>query len=83
MFQEVAAVIFAEPTVAVYVYVLKVLVAPFSPEYLQLPSLLGRDIIDRWRMICDKTRGELSFEIVTADMTVPIPAPPAARAAGP
>ena len=33
----------------------------------RLPSLLGRDIIDRWRMVYDRTDGVLEFTVQSAD----------------
>ncbi|MDE0214734.1 MAG: hypothetical protein OXL37_04590 [Chloroflexota bacterium] len=34
----------------------------------RLPSLLGRDIIDRWRMVYDRTEGILEFTVRSADV---------------
>lgn len=36
----------------------------------RLPSLLGRDIIDRWRMVYDRTDGVLEFTVRSADSEV-------------
>lgn len=36
----------------------------------EVPSLLGRDVIDNWRVIYDKTNMELSADIVFADTTI-------------
>ncbi len=33
----------------------------------EIPSLLGRDIIDRWRMVYDRTDGILEFTVRSAD----------------
>ena len=33
----------------------------------RLPSLLGRDIIDRWRMVYDRTESVLEFTVRSAD----------------
>ena len=33
----------------------------------RLPSLLGRDIIDRWRMVYDRVEGVLEFTVRSAD----------------
>ena len=33
----------------------------------RLPSLLGRDIIDRWRMVYDRAEGVLEFTVRSAD----------------
>ena len=33
----------------------------------EIPSLLGRDIIDRWRMVYDRTDDLLEFTVRSAD----------------
>ena len=35
---------------------------------MQIPSLLGRDIIDKWRVTYDKSRSELIAEVVASDL---------------
>ena len=34
---------------------------------MTIPSLLGRDIIDRWRVIYDKSASELQAEVISSD----------------
>ena len=51
---------------------------PQDPE-LAIPSLLGRDVLDHWRMVYDPGLGRLSLEPRRADRTVPL-LPPAADA---
>jgi len=34
-----------------------------------IPSLLGRDILDRWRMVHDPTKNKLTFTVRSADLT--------------
>ena len=41
-----------------------------QPDTLDLPSLLGRDILDRWRMVYDPEMGLLEFEVRSADLTI-------------
>ena len=36
-------------------------------EARRLPSLLGRDILDRWEMTYCPTAGRLAFEVLSAD----------------
>ena len=36
----------------------------------RLPSLLGRDIIDSWRMVYDRTDGILEFTVKSADVVL-------------
>ena len=50
---------------------------PEAPEVLRLPSVLGRNIIDQWRVIYDKSCSELSAEVLSVDIQVPAkPVPP-------
>ncbi len=35
-----------------------------------LPSVLGRDVLQRWRMVYDHQEGELSFTVRQADRTM-------------
>ena len=46
-----------------------------APQTSQaLPSVLGRDVLQRWRMVYDHQLGELSFTVRQADRTVSRPA---------
>ena len=38
----------------------------------ELPSLLGRDILNCWRMFYAPSDGQLEFEVSIADATIPI-----------
>lgn len=42
-------------------------IAPVTKYNQGLPSLLGMDIIQHWRMVCDVQNEELSFEVHHAD----------------
>ena len=52
-------------------YVVDVLIAKPAADPThsmnRLPSLLGRDIIDRWRMVYDRADGLLEFTVRSAD----------------
>jgi len=71
-FQEKAAVIFAEPNRALYVYLIDLLISSPTPDIMALPSLLGRDILNRWRMTYNPSRAALSFQVLDADYTIPL-----------
>lgn len=43
------------------------IIAP-SEDISNIPSLLGRDIINRWRITYDKSQLELTGEVVSCDM---------------
>jgi len=53
-----------------HLYRLRVLVAPPTMDLVELPSLLGRDVLNRWHMSYRPTEGRLTFDIVTADEEV-------------
>ena len=72
-FVEPALLVFSEPKRFLYVYMIPLAISPASPDIMDLPSLLGRDILDQWRMIYDPAKKRLTFHVVSADVTVPIP----------
>ena len=72
-FVETAIVIFSEPKRFLYVYYIDLLIAPYDSGVLDLSSLLGRNILDRWRMIYDPVRKRLAFNVLSADSTITIP----------
>ena len=43
---------------------------PCGANIYTLPSLLGRDVIDRWRMVYDPQTPLLEFSIRSADLTM-------------
>jgi predicted aspartyl protease len=55
-----------------YLYRIPIAVLSGDAEYALLPSLLGRDILNRWDMSYRPSRGRLSFDIVSADETLRI-----------
>lgn len=71
-FVEPALVIFSEPKRFLYVYHINLSIAPHLPDLMELPSLLGRDILDQWRMIYNPSKKRLTFEVISADVTIPL-----------
>lgn len=67
-FEERALVTFAD-TRSVYTYNVKVDFVSPNPDLEKTPSLLGRDILERWRMVYDPSRKTLSFKVNSADLT--------------
>ena len=68
--QEDARIVFADSNVrAVYVYDMpvRILLPSGNPSEMRLPSLLGRDIINRWRVVYDQSVPELSAEVLASD----------------
>lgn len=69
---ESAVLAFSEAKRGVYVYMIDLLISTPSPEIMDLPSLLGRDILHRWRMSYNFTRKSLLFEVLSADVVLPL-----------
>ena len=64
---------FTDPGKFIYVYHLDALdIAAPDPEIEEMPSLLGREILDRWRMTYDPSRKTLSFLVRSADLVLPV-----------
>lgn len=66
-FSEPAALAFRDSDGGTYVHRLNISTMPPSTIMGDIPSLLGRDILNRWRMVYDPSIDELSFEVHTAD----------------
>ena len=52
---------------ALYGYEIELRLCKPSEELMTIPSLLGRDIIDRWRVTYDKSARELLAEVLSCD----------------
>ena len=52
---------------ALYGYEIELRVCKPSQDLMTIPSLLGRDIIDRWRVTHDKSVLELLAEVISSD----------------
>ena len=52
---------------ALYGYEIELRVCKPSQDLMTIPSLLGRDIIDRWRVTYDKSAWELLAEVISSD----------------
>ncbi len=50
-----------------FAYQMEVGIIDDSHQARELPSLLGRDILDRWRMTYCPVDNLLSFEVLSAD----------------
>ena len=68
---EPALVVFANND-ELYIYSIEISISTPAPEIMRLPSLLGRDVIDRWRVLYDKPNTTLTAEIITADTRLPL-----------
>jgi hypothetical protein len=73
-FSEEAVLVFTEPGVAVHFYQVEVLISPLSPELSGVPSLLGRDILNNWKMVDapNQDTDQLTFEVVRSTLSIEI-----------
>lgn len=60
-----------DPDWGTYLYELQVQVLPDNPDLADVPSLLGRDILYRWRMNWDPPAEALTFAPFSADESLP------------
>ena len=65
-----ALIYFTEDNGRVRLYRIDVTIMPDLPELHGLPSLLGQDILSRWRTVHDPTRGRLQATALSADRTL-------------
>ena len=71
--KERAIVAFGEQGPVIHGYDLSItIISPDAekPGLNRLPSLLGRDILNRWTMLYSPTTDSLTFEVDTADVTI-------------
>ena len=57
----IATIAFAIPGKTVYIYAVEIACAPDDQDYRRYPSLLGRDILDQWKMIYNPFQKTLEF----------------------
>jgi hypothetical protein len=72
---EPAVLIFSDPGRALYIYNISIAICPPAPDIMDLPSLLGRDILDRWRMTYSPSQDRVTFRVISADATIRVPPP--------
>ena len=70
-FSERCLVAFADRN-HVYVYERTLQIAPFDETLMRLPALLGRDIIDNWRLTYHPRRALLRASVGEADVVIPL-----------
>ena len=71
-YTEESIVLFSEPGKALYLYEVALEIVRPDDHIMDIPSLLGRDILNRWRMDYSPTTDELTCQIITADHTIPL-----------
>jgi hypothetical protein len=72
VFLEPAYLLFTEPSKRVYAYSIRLLISEPLANHVGVPSLLGRDVLDRWRMVYEPSQGKLIFTVKSADRTAKI-----------
>ena len=68
---ERAMVVFASEDGTLPVYLVRLSITPYSLKMEQLPSLLGADILRRWRIYWDPSQDRLDFEVISTDAILP------------
>jgi hypothetical protein len=71
IFEEAALLAFLDPPHSIHVYEFGLKIVADSPKIRDLPSLLGRDILHRWRMDYHPSEKVLDLHILTADRVLP------------
>jgi len=71
-FVEPAILVFAEPNRFLHVYTLDLTISPPDPDLRDMPSLLGRDVLDQWRITYNPTKQYLGCRVLSADITIPL-----------
>lgn len=66
-----AIVAFASDEGILPVYGIQLHITPYSRKYEKLPSMLGTDILHRWRMNWNPSKDLLEFEIISSDKILP------------
>ena len=72
-YKEDAIVVFSEQGLVIHGYDIALTVIKPDPKKTglnRLPSLLGRDILNRWTMRYSPTTNRLTFKVITSDVTI-------------
>jgi len=67
-----ATLLFSEPRVKMYGYDITLTIAQPKLELETCPSLLGRDILNNWRMVYDAPGNSLNVEVIRCDREHPL-----------
>ena len=71
-FTEEAVLAFSDHGKILYAYRITIQIPSVEPDILGIPSLLGRDVLDRWSMSYNPSKKRLQFRVVSADITLPV-----------
>ena len=70
---EPAIVTFEEAGRVLHVYEIDLAIVPYQRNLRRVPSLLGRNILDRWQMSYKPSNDRLVFKVISADHTIKVP----------
>lgn len=68
---ERAVIVFASEDGTLPAYRVRLSITQYSLEGEQLPSLVGTDILRRWRIFWDPSQDRLDFEVISTDAILP------------
>ena len=71
-YTERSIVLFNEPGKALHAYEIELEIVESNDELMGIPSLLGRDVLNRWQMNYSPTTDELTFQVLSSDRTIPL-----------
>ena len=71
-YTEQAVLVFNEPSRRLVGYFINLEITSPGPDIEDVPSLLGRDVLDRWRMNYDPGNSRLTFTVRSMDFSVPV-----------
>ena len=69
---ESAIVLFTIPKKRLFAYNIDLLIFPVAPDLQGMPSLLGRNILDSWRMTYSPLNGQLEFDVLASDIELSV-----------
>ena len=70
-FMEDALVTFADDQLGIATYKIRLMVAEPTTDNASIPSLLGRNIVNRWKLNYHPQALQCEAEVVSADITIP------------
>ncbi len=74
-YTEQAAAVFNDPGKVLYMYEIDLEIVEPNDSLIDIPSLLGRDILNNWRMRYSPPTKRLTFNVVHADRIIQLDAP--------
>ena len=73
---EPAMVVFTDPGVSLHAYNIELHISAPSPDIANIPSLLGRNILDNREITYNKLANMLVADVLASDIAIPLGTPP-------